>query len=228
MWSEAVAVITRGSRSRLLRPQLFVLAPTSRIPGALRGYKKKWAAVFFHLFLLPSFLSFQLFNGDLQWPITGLGLSRRSAEAESLLSTPLSELRNFWNCCGETERMRWSLWQRKVKKNKRESCRSWAMKAGSWDGKKKRAPPMLLIPRLFSVRMRIYSAQTWNALSKHNQRWQDEDGYIYSQMENKSEWQREKEWFTGINEGAKRETSGWRRRTESSLVYELAVRSGTA
>lgn len=87
---------------------------------------------------------------------------------------------------------------------------------------------MLLIPRLFSERMKMDSVQTWNALSKHNQRWQDEDEYIYSRMENKSEWQREKEWFKGINEGAKRETSGWRRRTESSPVYELAVRSGAA
>lgn len=51
---------------------------------------------------------------------------------------------------------------------------------------------MLPIPRLFSERMKMGSVQTWNALSKHNQRWQDEDEYIYSQMENKSEWQRER------------------------------------
>lgn len=102
------------------------------------------------------------------------------------------------------------------------------MKASSWDGKEKRAPPKLLVPRLFSVQMRMDSVQTRNALRKHNQRRQDEDEYIYSQMENKSEWQREKEWFKGINEGAKRETSRWRRRTESSLVYELGEKSGAA
>lgn len=85
MCAEAVWVITWGLRIGLLRAQLFVLAWTWRIPGALRGYKE-WGTCFFIIQTSPLSYSDQSVAWDYQavcnnWirpvsTVTDLGKSR--------------------------------------------------------------------------------------------------------------------------------------------------------